>query len=199
MDRLTPHMPKATLSVAAVCLLISVALVAPACGKKREVAPPDNREAIAIMYVATPEIEIHQQASKTSKVIATYRQGESISLLAVNGTWAEIRTVDGSGWADQSALSREKASGAFLPDDTSVRFIREPRAVASNSRQPGEIVLEAFVNTAGEVVDVTIVKNTTGSAELERRNREELKSATFQPMIQQGRPRTFIYTHRVSY
>lgn len=192
-------MPKATLSVAAVCPLIFVALFTPACGKKRDVAPPDNREAIAIMYVATPEIEIHQQASKTSKVIATYRQGESISLLAINGAWAEVRTVDGSGWVDQNALSREKASGAVLPDDTSVRFIREPRAVASNSRQPGEIVLDASVNSEGEVVGITTVRNTTGSAELERRNRDELNNATFEPMILHGKPQTFIYTHKVTY
>jgi len=183
-------------SVAAV--MLTLLTLTTGCSKTIEGPHPDTRETIAVMYVATPTLEIRARASGDAPVMTSYKQGEAVSVVAVAGEWAEIRTGTATGWARQDSLSRIKRDTA-LPDNTTVRFIRAPMAVASSARQPGEIVLEAFVNSGGSVVTVTTMRNTTGSFDLERRNRDELTRATFEPMIVDGKAQTFIYTHRVTY
>lgn len=168
------------------------------CSKKLEGPPVDTRETIAMMYVTAPTLEIRGRASGDSPLVATYKQGETVSVVAVAGQWAEVRTGSATGWALQDGLSRNKRETA-LPDNTTVRFVKAPMAVASSARASGEIVLEAFVNSGGSVVSVKTVENTTGSLDLERRNRDELTGAIFEPMIVDGKPQTFIYTHRATY
>jgi outer membrane biosynthesis protein TonB len=63
----------------------------------------------------------------------------------------------------------------------------------------GEIVLEAAVNTDGDVTSVRTLTNTTGSMGLEAKNRAELEGTKFYPIVQKGQRVPFTYEYRVHY
>lgn len=175
-------------------LLLALACAAPPAAEEPAI---DTREPVAIMYVAAPSSTIHAAPSASAPVLTSYGNGETVSLLATRGEWAEVRTGYGSGWLRKEDLTSNKPSGGA--DGGSVRFRRRPSPIGSAGGAKGDIVLEALVNTNGVVMNVTTISNTTGSAELERRNREELGRAMFVPMFQGGQAKTFIYTYRVTY
>jgi len=155
------------------------------------------RYAIDIAYVGVPSMRIYAQPNTSGAPITEYGYTETVSILARNGEWAEVRTVDGSGWA----LAKELISAAEedkLSKETSPRFMTPPVAVTYAGTR-GEIVLEAKVNTDGDVVDVKPVSNSTGSTALVTANAAALKQAHFYPMIQKGQRVVFSYQHHVYY
>jgi Gram-negative bacterial TonB protein C-terminal len=90
------------------------------------------------------------------------------------------------------------SDAAAAEKETTPKFFKAPEPVRQPSAR-GEIVLEARVNTDGEVWSVTTVKNTTRSTKLAARNAEALKAARFYPIIQKGQRSAFSYQHRVDY
>jgi hypothetical protein len=176
-------------------LLLAATLLA-GCAQETQVVT-DTRESIEIDYVRTPALDVHKAADSASPVITSYKTGESVSVLSKKGGWIEVRTIDGSGWAEAAGVAA-KAEDAVPTDMTSVRF-RIPPSAVSNPSAHGELAFEALVNTDGEVVSVKTVTNTTGSTELERQNRESLLKAKFQPIVVKGQAQTFVYDYRVRY
>jgi hypothetical protein len=108
-----------------------------------------------------------------------------------------VRTVDGSGWAHANELMAADEA-AKLANDKTPRFVSPPTAIPATGVR-GEIDFNAKVNTDGEVVDVQIVKNTTGIKSLADQNAQALKSARFYPLVDKGQRMTFVYEHRVYY
>ena len=168
-----------------------------------ENAPPpvaettDTRAPIAVQYVGTSKADVRTAAQENAEVIATYQQGEAVSVLARQGEWSEVRIGDRSGWALTSELIDADAASAQA-NDASVRFRRAPTPVAANGAR-GEIHLEATVNADGEITDVKVIKNTTGSQQLLDRNIAALRQARFEPMMQNGERRGFTYDHHATY
>ncbi len=182
-------------------LLPILALLVAACGETPADAPP-AREPIAIRYVAAEELPIHRSQDEASPILATYETGERVSVLADQGEWSEVRiTFDTSGWVRSAQLSDEPAGelAASGGGSSSPRFKVPPAQVFSPGGVSGDIVLEADVNTDGEVTDVRTVANTTGRMDLEAKNVAELRKATFYPLLVGGARKPFIYEHRISY
>jgi len=155
------------------------------------------RYAIGIAYVGVPSMRIYAQPNTAAEPITQYGYTETVSILARNGDWVEVRTVEGSGWA----LAKELISGAEvekLSKDDSPRFMTPPTAVPQAVVR-GEIVLEAKVNTDGDVVEVKPVSNSTGNGALATANAEALMQSHFYPMIQKGQRVVFSYQHHVYY
>jgi hypothetical protein len=175
-------------------LLLTVILAS--CAQETPVVT-DTRESIEVDYVSGPALDIHTAPDAASPVLTSYKNGESVSVLSKKGSWIEVRTSDGSGWAEASGVAA-KAEDAVLSDMTSVRF-RIPPSAVSNPSAHGELAFEAMVNTDGDVVSVKTVTNTTGSMELERQNRDSLLKAKFQPIVVKGQAKTFVYDYRVKY
>lgn len=176
---------------------ILVVLLLVACGTKRSVPVASGpRVAIAIAYVGVPSLDIHTQPNDVAPVITTYGYTETVSVLARQGDWVEVRTVDGSGWARAKELIG--AADAAAAKAETPRFMVPPIPVPNNGRR-GELGFEAKVNTDGEVVEVKAVKNTTGSQPLAVANAEALKSARFYPLIQNKTHVAFTYQHHVYY
>jgi outer membrane biosynthesis protein TonB len=63
----------------------------------------------------------------------------------------------------------------------------------------GEIIIEAMVNTDGDVTSVKTTRNTTGSDALAFKNSAAIQGAKFYPIVVKGRRREFIYEYRVHY
>lgn len=180
-----------------VAILILFLLVA--CGTKRQVpvASADTpRLAIEIKYVGVPQMNIYAQPNDVAPVITTYGYTETVSVLARQGEWVEVRTIDGSGWSHAKDLIGAPEA-ATIKGETP-RFMLAPAAIPNNGRR-GEIGLEAKVNTDGDVVEVKTLRNTTGSEPLATANAEALKNARFYPLIQNKQHTAFTYQHHVYY
>ena len=155
------------------------------------------REPIAVKYVGAPELPVREQPNDTANVLATYQNGEAVSVLADKGEWVEVRTGDRAGWARSAGLT--DAAGAIeQEEDPQPKFRVMPMPVSAPSAR-GEIYIEADVNTDGEVTSVRTITNTTGSQALEAQNSQALKSARFYPIVQNGERVPFKYYHRVTY
>jgi TonB family protein len=178
-------------------LLITCLLLACQKAQPPSTETVDTRTPIAVQYVGASKAEVRKTANDDAEVIATYPNGEAVSVLARQGQWTEIRTGDRSGWARSADLLDATAANAQA-NDTTVRFRRPPMPVAANGAR-GEIHLEASVNSDGDVVDVKVVTNTTGSQTLLERNIDALRRAQFEPMMQKGERKGFTYDHRATY
>ena len=182
-------MKAAVLVLSAFCLLLS-------CTKRSENPPPPPREAIAVAYVQAEKLPVHTTTSDSSPVVATYAGGETVSVLSRKGDWTEIRTSEGSGWAHSADLADNAKQ--VEADNLSPRFRKAPMPVSQPGAH-GDIILEADVNSDGDVTDVRLISNTTGSVSLAENNAAALRQAHFLPIVQRGRRRNFTYEHRVHY
>lgn len=175
-------------------------LVLAACSREAPVtdtAPMDTREPINISYVGAPELNVHERAEDTSPVVATFGNGEAVSVLADKGEWVEVRTGDRTGWAKKAdltnAAAKEEAESNPQP-----KFKVMPMPVSAPSAR-GDIYIEADVNTDGEVTALRMITNTTGSESLGQQNLATLRHAKFYPIVVKGERQRFKYYHRVTY
>lgn len=177
--------------------LLSIA-VATACSETPNSATQvPERETIAIRYVAVPRLELRREPDPGSDVVTTYRLGEPVSILAFEGEWAEIHLgLELSAWAHTDELSEAREMATSRTEPT---FIVPPSPVFSPGTIHGKILLEATINTEGEVTEVRTIRNTTGSKQLEQANIEALRAVKFHPLIEGGTAKPFIYEHRISY
>lgn len=157
----------------------------------------DERVPIGIWYVGAPELIVREQPNDTAPILATYSNGESVSVLAEKGEWAEVRTGDRAGWAKRADLTT--AEGKEQAEETPTpKFRVMPMPVSAPSAQ-GEVYIEADVNTDGDVTATRILSNTTGQPALATQNANSLKSAKFYPIIVKGERKQFKYYHKVTY
>lgn len=167
---------------------------APVANEKTVMAP-DEQPAIAVEYVAVPSMKVYAKPALDAEVKGAYGLTEAISILDRKNGWCKVRTFEGIGWVQQKDLMTGEAAAKL--DTTTPRFYTAPEAVAFRGR--GEIWFQAKVNTDGQVVEVKMVKNTTGSNDLAKKNEAALKTALFYPMIDKGTRKTFVYEHKVYY
>ena len=170
------------------------------CSQEAVVEEPAYREPVAYRYAAVPELKVHARPEQGSTVVSTWSQGNTVPVLAIDGQWAEVRLGSGeSGWVLMGELAEDRDSAIPRSEPGAPRFRVPPEAVFSQTRVSGEIVLEANVSDQGNVSDIRTLRNTTGSAALEARNREALRKAKFHPMYEGGRAIPFVYEYRASY
>jgi hypothetical protein len=159
-------------------------------------AAPGEREAIEVRYVGVPSMIVYAQPAADAQQIGSYGLSEAISILENKGEWSMVRTFDGTGWVKSSDLMTGEQIEKLIGDATP-KFYVAPAAVPFKTR--GEIILQAKVNTDGDVVEVKPVKNTTGIAAVAEANAQALKLAKFYPLVDKGSRKTFIYEHHVYY
>ena len=177
--------------------LLSLVLLAIACGEKSATPVTDTREAIAVEYVKAHQATAHSAPKGDAPVTAHFANGESVSVLSSRDGWTEVRVLDGSGWVRQAEIERSSSQGKE-PDNLTPRFRVAPTQV-TNPSDHGELVLEAGVNSEGDVTSVRTLKNETGSHLLEVKNTAALQSAHFYPIVQHGKRTEFIYEYRLHY
>ena len=177
--------------------LLAVVLLAAACADEAP-APPPARTPIAVEYVRGDSLAIHATPSDDAPVVARYDAGESVSVLSRKGEWSEVRTAGGSGWARASQLASAVESKAAESDNLKPRFKTAPSPVTEPGAH-GAIYLVANVNGDGEVMDVKVESNTTGSRSLEAMNVAALRRARFYPIVRHGKRTPFVYDYHVTY
>jgi uncharacterized protein YgiM (DUF1202 family) len=178
--------------------ILAIAILCYACGPEPAKIITDDRMPIAVEYVRGATMTIHTKPADDAPVISTYQRGESVSVLARNGEWAEVRTGAKSGWARISEMADAAEAKKALEDNPYPHFVRTPAPVTQPGAH-GELVLEAEVDQDGIVKSVRTLSNTTGSPTLEQRNSEALRHAEFTPVVLKGKRKAFVYEHRVHY
>ena len=180
-------------------LLLVLGAVACEPGESPSADPTsDSRQAIAVEYVRADELPIRSRPYDGAPVIATYSRGSTVSVLSHRGEWDEVRVADHNGWARATSLAGAVEAKKAEADNLNPKFKIPPAPVTSPGAH-GEITLEATVNQDGEVVDVRLLVNTTGSPELATRNIRSLHLARFEPIVQHGTRKAFVYEYRVHY
>jgi uncharacterized protein YgiM (DUF1202 family) len=172
-------------------------VLAAACADEAPRAPK-VRTPIAVEYVRGDSLVVHARPFEDAPVITRYDSGESVSVLSRKGDWSEVRTASGSGWAHAADLATAAESKAEDDTDLKPRFRTAPAPVTQPGAR-GEIDLVANVNSDGEILDVKVEKNTTGSRHLEVMNVESLRRARFVPIVRHGKRTPFVYDYHVSY
>lgn len=178
--------------------LVAVPLIAlaAACGGPKEPPLPPARDTIAIKYAAT-DLEIREAPRADAPLVTTYKTGESVSILAEQGDWSEIKlTFEKSGWAKTSDLVTSKSEVGSTPEQ--IRFRVPPEPVTQPGVR-GVIRLEASVNVHGEVTGVRKLENTTGRGDIELRTIESLRKAKFYPLLVDGKAQQFIYEYTATF
>lgn len=163
-------------------------------------APPDDvKPSIETLYVGVPKLNVYAQPTDTAPVVTTYGYTESVSVLAHNAGWSEVRTFDGgSAWVHTAELIGALEVEQVLKNPVP-RFALAPQQIP-NPRVHGVIVLQARVNTDGDVIDVLPARNTTGRDDLLEANADALRRSKFYPLIdQKGQRASFTYEHSVTY
>lgn len=177
----------------------ALVLTLAACGGSEKAADTtDTRMPVATEYVRGATLPIHAEPSDSSPVVTTYQNGEAVSVLARKSGWVEVRTVAGSGWVASSGLASSTEATAAEADNLTPRFVRAPEPMPEPGAH-GDIVLEAQINSEGDVMSVRTLRNTTGLTGLEARTAAALQRAKFAPMVRHGRREPFTYEHRAHY
>jgi TonB family protein len=180
-------------------LAVMLALAA-ACSREAPVADTasiDTREPINVSYVGSPELHVRDRADDNATILATFGNGEAVSVLADKGEWVEVRVGEGSGFAKKSELTTAAEKDAAEANPTP-KFKLMPMPVSAPSAR-GEVYMEADVNTDGEVISVRMIQNTTGNDALGKHNLDALRQAKFHPIVLKGERQPFKYYHRVTY
>lgn len=180
-----------------ICCLLSAVCCLSCQQEQVTTVTTDTREPIAIMYSGVSELPVYAKQDEKSKVLTKYLSGESISVLAKNGDWSEVRTVDGSGWVHSADLTT--AEGAKKEEENPTPKFRVAPSPVSAPSAHGVIYLEADVNTEGEVTHVDVLSNEPNDPGLLQRNIAALMQAKFYPIVQKGQKKAFKYDFRVSY
>jgi uncharacterized protein YgiM (DUF1202 family) len=181
-------------------LFVIATILAAACAQEAPTTTDSaaRRMPVAIEYVRADSLAIHAAPRDDAPVVARYDNGESVSVLSRKGDWSEVRTAAGSGWAHASELASAAEAKKSESDTLNVRFRTAPSPVTEPGAH-GEILLVADVNSDGEVLDVKVERNTTGSRSLEARNIASLRRAKFVPIVRHGKRMPFTYDYHVSY
>jgi TonB family protein len=181
-----------------ICLLAiaTTMLLLPGCAKKEEVVVPPARETIAIKYAAT-EVEVKEEPNAESPTKATFKVGESVSIVGGNEEWDEIKLgFEKFGWVPKTNLAATREEISSTEDN--IRFRIPPEPVTSPGIR-GQIIIEASVNTYGDVVGVRVKQNTTRRPDIEQQTLASIKAAKFYPLMSEGKAKPFVYTYTASF
>jgi TonB family protein len=202
----------ATLSLLAVCLVRCAAPAAPPEPAPEPpppapVAHPAAREP-ARMRVTATSLNVRREPSTSAEVVTQARKSQVVFLLEGDASWSKVRLDSGeTGWvatrfieleriaqSRKVTLPKKKKSGC--PADSDYAFVDTPTLAFSDSGAHGLVVVEANVNTKGDVTSTKVVRNETGDEALAFLAQREIKAARFSPPIRNCVARAFVFTYR---
>jgi uncharacterized protein YgiM (DUF1202 family) len=165
-------------------------------------AAPVEAKPIGMVKVTASALNLRNEASSNADVIAQVKRGERLTLLEAGESWMKVRLASGqTGWAAARFLEREgekaapRKKGSCLPD-SDFAFATTPMPNLSDSRHHGLVVVDATVDTKGNVISTKVIQNSTGDEALAFLTEREIKSAKFIAPVRSCVPKTFIFKYR---
>jgi TonB family protein len=163
---------------------------------------PAQERVVGTVTVTASALNVRRDPSTDADVILQAKQGDKLSVLLRDESWVKVRLASGeSGWvaarfvSDGQAPSPKKRSTG-CPADSDFAFTKTPTLAFSDRPAKGLVVVEASVNTKGDVTSTKLVSNTTGDEALGFLAQREIKEAKFSPPIRNCVAKAFIFTYR---
>ena len=149
------------------------------------------------MRVSASALNVREKASTTSDVVTQVRRGTELTVLEEQKSWLRVRLASGQeGWVSAQHVSSGKKQSSACESDFA--FAKTPMPSFVEGGRPGLVVVEASVNTRGEVTSTKVISNSTGDPALATLTEKEIRSAKFIPPKRDCQPRAFIYTYKRS-
>jgi len=202
---------KKMIVVAASAMLAACASTAPAPEPPPAPAPvaqPVAETPIGSASVKTATLNVRSGPSLDGEIVTQVKKGERLAILQNGDDWIRIRLNDGTvGWVSRPLISIDgekiaksaKPRKNGCPADSDFHFAKTPTPAFSDSNKHGLVVVEAFVNTKGDVTSTKIVSNTTGDEALAFLAQREMKESKFVAPVRNCVTREFIFTYRRSF
>lgn len=150
-----------------------------------------------LVFVSTNTLNVRQDASATSNVVTQVKRGDALTLLEEKDGWSRVRLGSGdTGWVSSKLVSNSRPRAKKPGCDSEFSFLKTPLASFSENGPHGLVVVDATVNTKGEVTATKVVSNSTGDPSLAKMAEREIRSATFKPPYRDCQPRSFIFTYK---
>ncbi len=183
----------------AVILILVAACAAPPPKPAPEVPVTKPEEKVpATMRVTATTLNVREEPKSNATVVKQVKRGDQVSVLATDGGWSKVRLSGGdAGWVFSQYLSSGKPRGRKgCPADSEFAFVKAPLAAFSEGGPHGLIIVDATVNTTGDVLSTKVISNTTGEDTLAKMAEREIRAAKFTPPYRDCVPKTFIFTYK---
>ncbi len=185
-------------------LLVACAAPPPAPSPVPVPAPAAERPSTAAVWVSASTLNVRSDASASATVVTRVRRGTKLEVLSEQSGWLKVKLANGDvGWVAAQHISRNAPAAprrrGGCPPDSDYSFVKTPVPSFSDRGGHGLIVVEALVNTNGDVTSTKIVSNATGDESLGLLAEREIRSAKFSPPVRNCVPRTFIFTYKRSF
>jgi len=174
------------------------------------VSQPAAEAVIGLARVVTNTLNVRSAPSLDGEILTQVKKGERLSVLQNGEDWLRIKLDDGTvGWVSRALIAVDGQSASKkaaakprrggCPPDSDFTFAKTPTPSFSDSAKHGLVVVEAYVNTKGDVTSTKVVSNTTGDESLAFLAQREMKQSKFVVPIRNCVPREFIFTYRRSF
>lgn len=181
-----------------VLLLAACSTPAPEPQATPEQAPPAN--AIGLVRVTATTLNVREDSSAASPVVTQVKRGDQLTLLSEQNGWSKVRLASGEeGWVSSQHVTSGKPRSRKPGCDSEFSFVKAPLASFSETGPHGLVIVDATVNTKGEVTATKVISNSTGDRTLATMAEREIRSATFKPPYRDCQPRPFIFTYKRSF
>jgi uncharacterized protein YgiM (DUF1202 family) len=170
---------------------------------------PAAEAVIGAARVVTNTLNVRSGPSLDGEILSQVKKGERLSILQNGDDWIRIRLGDGTvGWVSRPLISIDGQTAAAkatkprkngCPVDSDFHFAKTPTPAFSDSSKHGLVVVDAYVNTRGDVTSTKVVSNTTGDDALAFLAQREMKESKFVAPVRNCVTREFIFTYRRSF
>ena len=174
-------------------------LPAPEPSRTTPVQATEER-AIGTVRANASTLNVRAEASASAEVVSRVRRGEKLALLEDGGAWLRVRLANGTvGWVASQHVVREGAAArprrGCLPD-SDYSFVAAPKPAFAEGSAHGTVVVDAGVDSGGNVVSTRVMSNTTGDPSLAAMAEREVRQAKFAPPVRNCAAKAFIYTYK---
>jgi uncharacterized protein YgiM (DUF1202 family) len=180
-------------------LLVAIVLLA-ACAAPApppQSAPPATPSGVERkVFVIAKTLNVRAEPSTGASVLTQVNQGDQLTVMNEEKGWSNVRLANGAtGWvsSDYISTTRKKTKPGC---ESEFAFRKTPLAAFSEGGPHGLVVVDATVNTTGDVVATKIISNSTGEDALAKMAEREIRSAKFTPPYRDCVPRSFIFTYK---
>ncbi|HEV8660377.1 MAG TPA: SH3 domain-containing protein [Thermoanaerobaculia bacterium] len=182
-------------------ILAACAQPAPPPQPSPQVTVPTGEKSIGMVRVTATTLNVRQEASSMAAVVTQVKRGDQLTLLREENGWSKVRLATGEvGWVSSLHVSSgRQRTRKGCPPDSEYAFVKTPLASFSEKGPHGLVVVDATVNTRGDVTATRVISNSTGDESLAAMAEREIRSAKFTPPYRDCVPRTFIFTYKRSF
>ena len=162
---------------------------------------------IGSVRVTATALNVRRDPSMNGEILLQVKKGDQLPLLSENESWSKVRLPSGeTGWVSSQHVSRAGAKAGAKPKrrgncpaDSDFAFVKTPMPAFTEGGPHGLVVVDASVNTNGDVTATKVVSNSTGEPGMATIVEKEIRAAKFTPPVRDCAPRSFIFTYKRSF